>query len=207
MEILFIIYLLTLLSFILYLILFKFFNKNVRENFKRNTKTSTTIFTVDELNKIKCDDKKIYCANDNDCIKMCAHAINTDLQTQYKCNEINVCTQSILNTENNSTSIHCNRENGFFPVLTTDEIFKPHWICMNTRPYLFDDNQEFHKYICAGGDKYQLDSNNIFDSCNCSGNKIKVRDEFRNNIPLCIDKHQLSLFPNFVREKQQQETK
>ena len=204
METLLIVYLLLLLSFILYLIVLKFFNKAVRTNFKNNANTSTTIFTVDELNKIKCDEKKVYCANDSDCINMCAHAIDTDIQTQYKCSEINVCTQSVLNIENTNTSVNCNRENGFFPVLKTDEILQPRWICMNTKPYLFNNNQEFHKYICSGGDRYLLDSDNIFDSCDCTENKLKVRDEFRNNIPLCIDKHQLSLFPNFVRDKQKE---
>ncbi|WBR61439.1 per os infectivity factor 3 [Drosophila suzukii associated hytrosavirus 1] len=201
MEILFIIYLLLLLSLILYLIIFEYYNRNVREKLKNNTTTTTSITTAnDQLNRINCQDKKIYCTNNTDCIQMCSHTINDELQVQYKCSEINVCTQSLLTTEE-ETNINpnsCNRQYGFFPILTADEFFQPHWICLNTKPYLFNDKQQFHSYICAGGTK-NINPQNVFDTCICSDDQIKVRDEFRNGIPLCIDKHLLPLFPNFSK--------
>lgn len=203
MEILFIIYLLLVLSFILYLVIFEYYNTDVRENLKNNinTKTSITI-AKDELNRINCHEKKIYCTRNTDCLQICSNAIDDELQVEYKCNEINICAQSLLTTNNdNSTTptVSCNRDFGFFPILTADEIFQPHWTCLNTRPYLFNDQQQYHDYICAGGDRKNLDPRYIFESCICPADRIKVRDEFRNNIPLCVEKHQLSLFPNFSK--------
>lgn len=199
LETLFIIYTLSILILILCLIIFKYFNVKVRENLKNNTDPSPT--NTNELNRANCANDKIYCINDNDCLQMCSHATDKEFLTQYKCNEVNVCTQSKLDNENENTNIFCNREHGFFPILTADEIFQPHWVCLNTRPYLFDDNQEYHSYICSGGDISKLKPSDIYGSCICGEGKVKVRDEFRNNIPICINKAQLSLFPNFTLEK------
>lgn len=200
MGILFIIYVILLLLFILYLIIFKYFNKNVRDNLKNNTEPTSSTSTINELNRINCREKKIYCLTNNDCLQMCTHATDNELLIQYKCSSVNVCTQSILNNDDENTKIICNRKHGFFPIITADEIFQPRWTCLNTRPYLFNKNQEYHSYICAGGDRSKLDPDNIFNSCNCSSDKIKVRDEFRNDIPICIEQKKLSLFPNFTEK-------
>lgn len=155
---------------------------------------------MDELSKINCEYKEIFCSNDNDCLQICSNAINDNLQTQYKCSEIKTCIQSKIESTKTSTEISCNRDYGFIPILTADEFFQYRWICLNTLPYIFNDNQEFHKYICDGGNKNQLDIKDLYNSCKCPSNKIKVRDEFRNTLPICVDKHQLSLFPNFRRD-------
>lgn len=184
--------------FIVYLIVFKFYNKQVRGNLRKNANTTTSILNMDELGKPNCAEKKIYCVNNDDCLQLCSHAIDDELQTQYKCNEINTCTQSILNSDDEQTPIVCKKDYDFYPVLTADEIFQPRWTCLNTKPYLFNDKQEFHHYICAGGDQSKLDPKAIFESCVCGQGKIKVRDEFREFIPVCIEKNQLSLFPNLI---------
>lgn len=191
--------------FVLYLITFEYFNVKTRENLKNNSKTQTSLYTLnDELSKKNCNDSKIYCTNDSDCLQICANAIDIELQTQYKCSTINICTQSLLNSDNSDNQSlnkkSCNKDFGFFPVLTSDEIFQSHWTCINTRPSIFNDQQQYHQYICSGGNKDNLDHRDLFNSCKCPNTKIKVRDEFRTDIPLCIDKHQLSLFPNFTRE-------
>lgn len=197
MDILFIIYLILLLSLIVYLIAFKYFNKNVRENLRNNSQTTTSIDTVNnELDKVDCNERKIYCTVDGDCTQLCSNPI--DNKVHYKCSKNNVCVQSQFNSENNESLKSCNRSFGFFPVLKADEIFEPEWICLNTRPYLFNDNQEYHSYVCSGGDQSLLEPQNIFESCICKDDKIKVRDDLRNDIPICIYKHQLSLFPNFT---------
>lgn len=158
--------------------------------------------SIDELQRVRsCNEQKTYCTKDDDCRRICSTP-STGENIIYNCNELNVCIQSIgAHGDDNSqttTSVFCNRKFGFFPVLTADEIFKPHWICLNTRPNVFDDNQNYHPYICAGSDISHLNPDEIFNSCICPHDKVKVRDEFRNNIPVCIDQHQLSLFPNFT---------
>lgn len=187
-----------LLLFIIYLIIYEYFNRNVRKNITNNIQTTSTQLLDENIAKIECDKEKVYCANDYDCLQICSNAISESLKMEYKCNEINTCIQSPLKTDHNSDNETCNIEFGFLPILTADEIFQPTWTCLNTQPYLFDKTQQFHSYICAGGDRSRLDPKNIFNSCLCRDNKIKVRDEFRNEIPICIDKNQLSLFPNFT---------
>lgn len=161
-------------------------------------KTSTS--TLNEKNRINCRDNQVYCVTNNDCLQLCSHAIDHELLTEYKCNEMKFCSQSILTDDKEKPDIDCKKEFGFYPVLTADEIFEPHWICLNTLPHLFGDNQEYHSYICAGGDRTKLDPKKIFESCECQGDKIKVRDSFRSDIPICVEKNQLSLFPNFSIE-------
>lgn len=198
MEFLFIVYLFLLLSLVLYLIVFEYYNKNVRENFRNNTQTTTSIFPVNELKRIDCGKEQIYCTKNSDCIQMCSQK-NDKLQIEYKCSETNICLQSPSENDADDATVSCNRNFGFYPILTADEIFQPHWICLNTQPHIFNDNQEYHKFICAGQDRSKLDPKNIFDSCTCKNNTVKVHDEFRQDIPICINKHQLSLFPNFTQ--------
>lgn len=151
---------------------------------QKRQQTQTNIPILENVFKrAQCDN--VYCARDDDCKQICS--------AQYKCNTINRCVQSDIDIE--TKPITCKREFGFYPILTADEIFQPQWTCLNTRPDIFDDNQEYRKYICAGGSN--LDTQNLFDSCVCGEGKIKVRDDFRGSIPLCIDSDQLSLFPNF----------
>lgn len=196
LVVLFIIYLIALLVFVIYLVVVEFYNKRVRQTINNNTDTS--IFSIDELKRIKCNEHKVYCIKDDDCLQICSRPLDEMLQSEYKCNEFNVCTQSVLTNEENDNpeDLNCKRNFGFYPVLTADEIFSPYWICLNTRPYIFTNQQQYHPYICGGSD--QLDPDNLFDSCQCPDNKIKVRDEFRSTIPICIDQNQLPLFPNLT---------
>lgn len=199
MDILFIVYIICVLVLVLYLIYFKYFNSKIRNNLVANTETTTSVLTDNEIRKIDCKTKTIYCSNDYDCLQVCSNAINDSLQMEYKCSEVNICTQSPLLNSNENTDLTaiCNTNFGFFPVLTADEIFQPQWTCINTQPYLFNDQQQYHPYVCANGNREKLDPKKVFESCVCPAQQIKVRDEFRNNIPLCVDKNQLSLFPNF----------
>lgn len=68
--------------------------------------------------------------------------IDDIIQTEYKCSDINICTQSLLTVEDGNAPIKCNRKFGFFPILTADKFIQPHWICLNTRPYIFNDKQK-----------------------------------------------------------------
>lgn len=186
-----------ILILIVYLILFNYFNRKIRKNLKDNMTTETSLALVDdELNKIKCNERTVYCYSDNNCRELCHNSV-TD-KVDYKCGPNNICTQSQLVAEDIKPVENCNRKFGFFDVLIADEIFEPYWTCLNTRPHLFNDKQDFHTYICAGGDRSKLDPQNIYESCICSEDKIKVHDDLRQDIPICIEKHQLSLFPNFT---------
>lgn len=202
MDFFFLVYILLILIIFIYLIYFKYYNQNTKDILLKNTKPiiSTKMSLLDTTNKSAkdCNKQTVFCQHDSDCMQLCS--INEAILIQYKCNEINICTQSVLENETtNNTPIDCNRKNNFIPTLTADEFFQPHWICLNTRPQLFDDKtQDFHTYICAGGNRTALNQDDIFNSCVCDENKIKVYDEFRNNIPLCIEKKQISLFPNFT---------
>lgn len=208
-----------ILLFILYLIIFQYYNKRIKTNIQDNIETKTSSSTLQDMsNKYNCTNKQIYCVKDSDCLQMCSLSNNEDNSgnnsnnndnnnkslIQYKCSKRKICVQSINdntsdnNNQNSNSKILCNKKLGFFLALVSDEIFESYWTCLNSRPYLFNDKQEYHSYICAGGNRDSLDPDNIFDSCKCSDNQIKVRDEFRNYIPICIDSKDLPLYPNFT---------
>lgn len=202
-EILFIIYILMILLFILYLIIAEYYNVRVRATIAANTTTTSIPILDEQLKRIDCKQQRTFCTADSDCAQLCTRSVDDEmLQIEYKCNDINTCTQSVRTSsgENNQhQSIKCNRLFGFIPTLTADEIFQPYWICLNTRPHIFDSStQDYHPYICAGGNRTQLNPSNLYNSCVCPETKIKVRDEFRDGIPLCVSRNQLSLFPNFT---------
>lgn len=184
---------------LVYLIIFEYFNKKVRTNLKKNIQTNTSLIAANEqLNTIDCNATRIYCVEDSNCAQLCANTIDKQFEVEYKCGEANVCTQSPLVTGSDQRPEVCNRNFGFLPILVADEIFEPRWTCLNTQPYLFNEQQQYHAYICAGGDRSKLDPKNVFESCVCAQDCIKARDDLRNDIPICIPKRQLSLFPNFT---------
>lgn len=199
-SLLFTVYVALILLLIIYLILGEYFSSRIRRTLRDNTNTQTSISPIDALkNRIECDKRRIYCANDNDCLELCTRAIDDITQVEYKCNDINICTQStLINGDETTSSLLCNRDFGFIPILTADEIFQPHWVCLNTRPNVFDNRQQYHSFICAGGNRSSLDPDRLFDSCLCPPATIKIHDEFRPGLPICVDKHQLPLFPNFT---------
>lgn len=198
---LFIIFIAFVLALIVYLICCQYYNQRVRRK-NANVSSNDVVVGIPKLEEIfkrsRCaDDKNItYCARDSDCAQICQ-------SDQYKCGPNNTCTQFDTGTTQPQT-IECNRKYGFYPILSAaDELFAPQWICLNTRPQIFNSKQQFHKYICDGSD--QLDPNNLFETCVCRPGKIKVRDEFR-DIPLCVYRNQLPLFPNFTPITEEEET-
>lgn len=199
----FIVYIILIMLLIIYFIVFIFYNKKIRATISENLTTETSLYplnTNDIRRRKDCGSSQIYCSTDNDCKQICSHAIDDTLLSEYKCSDIKTCTQSILTGENNDTSIvKCIKEFGFMPVLTADELFQSHWICLNTLPHIFNNQQNYHPYICSGGKIDRLVPQHLFDTCICNGKDIKVRDEFRSDIPICLNPEQLPLFPNFYR--------
>lgn len=191
-----------MLLLVVYLVVCEFASRRTRQTLAANAETKTTLVPLTELQRIDCGSRKIFCSNDTDCREICGDGgIDNDLLTQYKCSAIKTCTQTLMTGPDETTQqpISCDRSRGFYPILIFDEILPPRWKCLNTLPQIFDDTrQDYHSYICNGGQRQDLELTRLFDSCQCPANKVKVRDEFRNNIPICIDKDQLSLFPNFV---------
>lgn len=176
--------------FILHVI-FSICDKKMRE-YLRKDKISSSL-ELDEFKRIDCENEKIYCIEDNDCLHLCTRNLNL-----YKCNNFNICSQYISKHElDNISKIDCNKKFGFYPVLKVDEFLQPIWFCLNTRPHIFTNNQQYHPFVCGGTNKSRLDPDNLFESCICEPGKVKVNDEFRGNIPICLEKNILTLFPNF----------
>lgn len=210
------------------MIIGEYYNTHIRKIFRLNNNVDTSIVSttssmtlttsspLEDTTKINCKETLIYCNQTSDCLQLCARPFDTVDKITYKCTKNNICIQSPVNIDDStiqSTIPKCNRKFGFYPVLTADELFQSEWKCLNTLPHIFSDKtQDFHPYICAGGDRSKLDPANLFESCICNNNtiggnnnrtenitnKIKVRDEFRTGIPICVEKHQLALFPNFT---------
>lgn len=203
-SIFFIFFCIIILVWIIYLTGFRFIRK-ITPVTTISLRDLSTPFNDD--NKLDCDLNAVYCNIDSDCAQLCnqnAAAVtnSTVVGKAYKCNQFHRCIQSVndnepnINTNNNIPN--CNRDFGFFPVLISDEVLGQRWTCLNTEPYIFDDKQTYHSYICAGGNRKNLNPKKLYDSCKCPKEKLKVRDEFRNDIPICIDQNQLPLFPNLL---------
>lgn len=197
-------YIILILIFIVYAILIRYYTANTSATSSNTNQLETSTTTTDVLLQNDCNTTTVYCACDLDCEQLCTTTKNNNnaFAVKYKCNETdNICAQSQLAVDKpTDTTLSCNQQYGFYPVLTLDEFTKPHWVCLNTRPQLFNAQQQYHPYICAGGDYNKLDPDNIYETCKCLNNKIKARDEFRPNIPLCLFKRELSLYPNIIEE-------
>lgn len=195
MDILFIIYLILLLVFTIYLILFKYYNNKVRQNLKNVKQTETTIHSILPAQINDCHNKIVYCTTSKDCSHICTNAN----ENEFICNSSSICSQSTLSsTSANTAEIVCDQNKGFLPTLTADEFFEPYWICLNTRPYIFNNQQKINSFVCASGKLNFRNFDTLYEDCICQGGDIKVKDILRNNIPICIQSHKLSLYPNLI---------
>lgn len=164
-------------------------NLNTRE-FLHLIKTNNSIENYTELD---CAVNSIHCLQDSDCTRICANKQSN----KFVCNAVNTCveSQSNENQPNHDSKTICNTSRGFYPALEVSEKFGERWTCLNTLNHIFDDNQQFHSYICNGATN--LNTRNLVSSCTCPETHIRMKDIFRPNLVLCLEKKYISLFPNF----------
>lgn len=148
--------------------------------------------------RVSCEEQQIFCTSDADCAGLCKpHSSSSTFSSNYRCMpQENTCLAAP--TIDGPENYECSADKGFYPALVVDEILGAKWTCLNTLPYLFNDTENFHRYICAGGKLvYKNNPGSVFADCECDAPRIKVIDEFRGNIPICIDQYYLPLFANF----------
>lgn len=146
----------------------------------------------ENISKPDCSSEVRYCTSDFDCAYLCdvPKSYNVKLSCDGK---TNMCATAPIVMDSK-----CDAQKGFFDTYVQNE-YSSLWKCLNTRPYLFDDQQKKLSHVCGnvGMATYNFEKNQDL-TCTCPQNYVNAINIHKPHVPLCIKKTSLKLLSSFI---------
>ncbi|ABQ08849.1 per os infectivity factor 3-like protein [Glossina pallidipes salivary gland hypertrophy virus] len=197
-------YMIFLICIFIINVLIIIFNSNDYPDIERDIKEKLNLVDAEEANtKVDCLQTTRYCEKIEDCNTFCDKYSDNLL---YTCDEISrkcVLDDGSSNWEDDDggTNLTCNKNHGFIKCYAVNELTS-FWICLNTLPHIFTDDDKLKPFVCANGKIEEINDDggdfNLMSKCKCFDGFIKVNYMQRPDIPVCLPVNLVNIFPSFI---------